>query len=105
MLLGLRSLVRRRSWSEGGYYATPAVTYDRAYLGVIDGVFSAFDAHTGAHRWSRKLAGSIYGSAAVWKENVYVGTTGGMFYALSAKNGDAPDGSNGSAGRSSGRRR
>ncbi len=87
VLLGLRSLVRRRSWSEGGYYATPAVTYDRAYLGVIDGVFSAFDAHTGAHRWSRKLAGSIYGSAAVWKETVYVGTTGGMFYALSAKNG------------------
>jgi outer membrane protein assembly factor BamB len=87
MLLGLRSLVRRRSWSEGGYYATPAVTYDRAYLGVIDGVFSAFDAHTGAHRWSRRLAGSIYGSAAVWKETVYVGTTGGVFYALSARNG------------------
>ena len=57
------------------------------YAGVIDGVFSAFDAHSGDHRWSRKLAGSIYGSAAVWKETVYVGTTGGMFYALSAKDG------------------
>ena len=75
MLLGLRSLVRRRSWREGGYYATPSIAHDRAYLGVIDGVFSAFDVHTGAHRWSRKLAGSIYGSAAVWNETVYVGTT------------------------------
>ena len=87
VLLGLRSLVRRRSWSEGGYYATPAVAYDRVYLGVIDGVFSAFDAYTGVHRWSRKLAGSIYGSAALWKETVYVGTTGGVFYALSASDG------------------
>ena len=56
-------------------------------LGVIDGVFSAFDAYTGVHRWSRKLAGSIYGSAALWKETVYVGTTGGVFYALSASDG------------------
>jgi outer membrane protein assembly factor BamB len=88
VLLGLRSLVRRRSWSEGGYYSTPAVAYDRVYAGVIDGVFSAFDAHTGVHRWSRKLEGSIYGSAAVWKEKVYVGTTAGTFYALSARGGD-----------------
>jgi outer membrane protein assembly factor BamB len=83
----MRSLIRRRSWSEGGYYATPALAYDRAYVGVIDGVFSAFDARTGVHRWSRRLAGSIYGSAAVWHERVYVGTTGGMFYALSARDG------------------
>jgi outer membrane protein assembly factor BamB len=87
VLLGMRSLIRRRSWSEGGYYATPALAYDRAYLGVIDGVFSAFDARTGVHRWSRRLAGSIYGSAAVWHERVYVGTTDGMFYALSAQDG------------------
>ena len=88
VLLGFRSLVRRRSWTEGGYYATPAVAYDRMYAGVIDGVFSAFDARTGVHRWSRKLAGSIYGSAAVWKEKVYVGTTSGTFYALSARGGE-----------------
>jgi outer membrane protein assembly factor BamB len=87
VLMGLRSLVRRRSWWEGGYYATPAVAYGRIYLGVIDGVFSAFDAHSGMHRWSRKLAGSIYGSAAVWNDTVYVGTTSGTFYALSAPNG------------------
>jgi outer membrane protein assembly factor BamB len=89
VLLGLRSLVRRKSWTEGGYYATPAVAYDRMYAGVIDGVFSAFDARTGVHRWSRRLAGSIYGSAAVWKEKVFVGTTAGTFYALSARGGDA----------------
>jgi outer membrane protein assembly factor BamB len=87
VLMGLRSLVKRRSWWEGGYYATPAAAYGRIYLGVIDGVFSAFDAHSGVHRWSRKLAGSIYGSAAVWNDTVYVGTTSGTFYALSAPTG------------------
>ena len=87
VLLNLRSLVRRRSWSEGGYYATPAVTYGRLYVGVIDGVFSAFDAYTGEHRWSRRLSGSIYGSAALWNETAYVGTTSGTFYALSALTG------------------
>lgn len=87
MLLGVRSLIRRRSWSEGGYYATPAIAYGRVYLGVIDGVFSAFDSRTGVHRWSRRLAGAIYGSAAIWHKRVYVGTTDGTFYALSARDG------------------
>jgi outer membrane protein assembly factor BamB len=87
LLLDVRSLVRRGSWTEGGYYATPAVAYGRMYLGVIDGVFSAFDAHTGAHRWSRRLGGSIYASAAVWQEKIYIGTTDGAFYALSARDG------------------
>jgi len=87
VLMGLRSLVRRKSWWEGGYYATPAVAYGRIYVGVIDGVFSAFDAYTGVHRWSRKLAGSIYGSAAVWNDTVFVGTKSGTFYALSALTG------------------
>jgi outer membrane protein assembly factor BamB len=87
VLLNLRSLVRRRSWSEGGYYATPAAAYGRVYAGVIDGVFSAFDIETGEHRWSRKLSGSIYGSAGLWNETAYVGTTSGTFYALSALTG------------------
>jgi outer membrane protein assembly factor BamB len=87
LLLGVRSLIRRRSWTEGGYYATPAVAYKRVFLGTIDGVFSAFDARTGTHRWSRKLGGAIYGSAALWNEAVYVGTTGGTFFALSARDG------------------
>jgi outer membrane protein assembly factor BamB len=87
LLLGMRSLVTRNSWTEGGFYATPALAHGRAYAGVIDGVFSAFDARTGMHRWSRKLEGSIYGSAAIWKHRVYVGTTSGRLYALSAEDG------------------
>jgi outer membrane protein assembly factor BamB len=87
LLLGVRSLVTRNSWTEGGFYATPALAYGRVFAGVIDGVFSAFDARTGAHRWSRKLEGSIYGSAAIWKKRVYVGTTSGRFYALAADDG------------------
>jgi outer membrane protein assembly factor BamB len=87
VLLGVRSLVRRNSWSEGGYYGTPALAYRRAFVGAIEGVFSAFDSWTGEHAWSRKLGGSIYGSAAIWREKVYVGTTGGSFYALSAHDG------------------
>jgi outer membrane protein assembly factor BamB len=87
LLLGVQSLVTRRSWTEGGYYATPTVAYRRAFVGAIDGVFSAFDTEAGIHRWSRKLGGAIYGSAAVWHEKVYVGTTDGDFYALSARGG------------------
>ncbi len=87
LLLGVRSLIRRRSWTEGGYYATPAVAYRRIFVGTIDGVFSAFDARTGTHRWSRRLGGAIYGSAALWNEAVYIGTTGGTFFALSARDG------------------
>jgi len=87
LLLGVKSLVKRRAWSEGGYYATPAVAYRNVYLGTIDGVFSAFDARTGRHRWSRRLDGSIYGSAALWHETVYVGATNGVFHALSARDG------------------
>jgi outer membrane protein assembly factor BamB len=87
LLLGVKSLVKRRAWTEGGYYATPAIAYGRAFLGTIDGVFSAFDVRTGAHRWSRRLGSSIYGSAAVWHERVYVGTLDGTFHALAARDG------------------
>lgn len=87
LLLGVKSLVKRRAWSEGGYYATPAIAYEQAYLGTIDGVFSAFDVRTGAHRWSRQLGSSVYGSAAVWHETVYVGTLDGTFRALAARDG------------------
>jgi len=87
LLLSVRSLVTRKSWTEGGYYSTPAVAYKRVFLGAIDGVFSAFDAETGVHRWSRKLGGAIYGSAALWHEKAYVGTTDGDVYALSARGG------------------
>jgi outer membrane protein assembly factor BamB len=86
-VLGVRSLVTRSSWTEGGYYATPTLAYGRVFAGVIDGVFSAFDARHGTHRWSRRLSGAIYGSAAVWKHLVYVGTTSGRFYALDARDG------------------
>jgi len=87
LLLGVRSLVSKGSWTEAGYYATPAVAYRRVYLGTIDGVFTAFDAETGVPRWSQALGSSVYGSAAVSHEIVYVGTTDGVFHALSARTG------------------
>lgn len=87
LLLGVRSLVSKGSWTETGYYATPAVAYRRVYLGTIDGVFSAFDAETGAPRWSHALGSSVYASAAVSHEVVFVGTTDGVFHALSARTG------------------
>jgi outer membrane protein assembly factor BamB len=87
ILLGLRSLVRHASWTEAGYYATPAVAYGRVFVGSIDGVFSAFSARTGAHRWSRHLGGAVYGSAAVWNGFVYVGSTNGKLFALDVRTG------------------
>ena len=87
MLLALRSLLRHASFSEAGYYATPTVAYGRVFIGSIDGVFSAFSASTGTHRWSRNLGGAIYGSAAVWNDAVYVGSSSGTFLALDASTG------------------
>jgi outer membrane protein assembly factor BamB len=88
LLLGMRSLVSKGSWTETGYYATPAVAYRRVFLGTIDGIFTAFDAATGVPRWSRDLGSSVYGSAAVSHEAVFVGTTDGIFRALSARTGE-----------------
>ena len=87
MMLALRSLLRHASFSEAGYYATPTVAYGRVFIGSIDGVFSAFSAVTGAHRWSRNLGGAIYGSAAVWNDTIYVGSSTGSFVALDAVTG------------------
>jgi outer membrane protein assembly factor BamB len=88
LLLGVQSLVSKGSWTETGYYATPAVAYRRVFLGTIDGIFTAFDAATGAPRWSRDLGASVYGSAAVSHEVVFIGTTDGVFHALSARTGE-----------------
>jgi outer membrane protein assembly factor BamB len=87
MLLAIRSLLRHGSFSEAGYYATPTVAYGRVFLGAIDGVFSAFSARTGSHRWSRNLGGAIYASAAVWNNAVYVGSSNGTFVSLDAGTG------------------
>jgi outer membrane protein assembly factor BamB len=87
MLLAIRSLIRHQSFSEAGYYATPTVAYGRVFLGAIDGVFSAFSAVTGSHRWSRDLGGAIYASAAVWNDAVFVGSSNGTFAALDAGTG------------------
>jgi outer membrane protein assembly factor BamB len=87
IVLALRSLIRHGSFTEAGYYATPTVAYGRVYVGAIDGVFSAFSAATGSHRWSRNLGGAIYGSAAVWNNAVYIGSSNGAFAALDASTG------------------
>jgi outer membrane protein assembly factor BamB len=87
LMLAVRSFLRHASFSEAGYYATPTVAYGRIYIGAIDGVFSAFGASTGRHRWSRYLGGAIYGSAAVWNDTVYVGSSSGTFLALDAETG------------------
>jgi outer membrane protein assembly factor BamB len=87
MLLAIRSLLRHQSFTEAGYYATPTVAYGRVFLGAIDGVFSAFSATTGSHRWSRNLGGAIYASAAVWNNAVYVGSSNGKVVALDVGTG------------------
>ena len=87
LLLGVKSLVKRRAWSEGGYYATPAVAYGNVYVGTIDGVFSAFDLRTGVHRWSRRLGGSIYGSAVSGTRRSTSARSTATFHALAARDG------------------
>lgn len=76
----------------GRFYSTPAVNYDRVYLGSTDGFVYAFGAATGRLAWRRKTGGFVYSGPAVTqvpggKPTVYVGSYDRKLYALDARTG------------------
>jgi outer membrane protein assembly factor BamB len=79
-----------RLFGKSDFYSTPAVAYDRVYIGSTDGKVYAFGAKTGHRLWSRSTGGYVYSSPAVWNERVLVGSYSGTFYALDAGTGE-PD--------------
>jgi outer membrane protein assembly factor BamB len=72
----------------GTFYSTPAVAYDRLYVGSTDGRVYSFGASTGALRWSHRTGAYVYGSAAVWRRRVLVGSYDHFFYSFDAATGD-----------------
>ncbi len=73
--------------NSGTFYATPAVAYDRVYIGSTDGRMYSFGATTGDLRWSQSTGGYVYSSAAVWHERVYAGSYSDSFYCFDAATG------------------
>jgi outer membrane protein assembly factor BamB len=73
--------------STGTFYSTPAVAYDRVYIGSTDGKMYSFGATSGALRWSQSTGGYVYSSPAVWHERVYAGSYSGSFFCFDAATG------------------
>lgn len=71
----------------GTFYSTPAVAYDRVYIGSTDGKMYSFGATTGDLRWSQSTGGYVYSSPAVWRERVYAGSYSGSFFCFDAATG------------------
>jgi outer membrane protein assembly factor BamB len=77
----------RRLFGSGRFYSTPAVAYDRVYIGSTDHTVYSFGATSGKRRWSYVTGGYVYGSPAVSDDRVYVGSYDHWFYALDAATG------------------
>jgi len=65
----------------------PVVINGRLFIGGLNGIMYARDAHTGAPLWSYSTGGPIRHSAAVYDDRVFLGSYDGCVYALEATNG------------------
>ena len=83
-----RATSQPRLYGNGQFYSTPAVAYDRVYIGSTDGKVYSFGAETGKLRWSHSTGGYVYASAAVWNGLVFLGSYDNRFYAYDAATGD-----------------
>ena len=77
----------------GNFYATPAVAFDRVYIGNTDGRMYSFEKETGDLAWSQSTGDFIYAAAVAadttdTPPTVYVGSYDGSFYAMDARSGD-----------------
>jgi outer membrane protein assembly factor BamB len=76
----------------GGFYGTPAIAFDRVYVGNLDRKVYSFSARTGQLAWSHSTGNYVYAAPAVAAvpgvtPSVYVGSYDGHFYALDARTG------------------
>ena len=71
----------------GRFYAGPAVSYGRIYIGNVNGRVIALDRDTGDVAWVRVLDDFVYSSAALAQSTVYVGSYDHRLYALDAVTG------------------
>jgi len=79
---------QQRLGPSGTFYSTPAVAYDRVYIGGTDGKMYSYGATSGKLRWSHGTGGYVYASPAVWNRRVFAGSYNGEFYCFDAATGD-----------------
>jgi outer membrane protein assembly factor BamB len=77
----------------GNFYATPAVAFDRIYVGNTDGRMYSFERRSGELAWSRSTGAYVYAAAVaadtpLTKPSVYFGSYDGEFYSLDARTGE-----------------
>lgn len=77
----------------GNFYATPAVAFDRIYVGNTDGRMYSFERRSGHLAWSRSTGAYVYAAAVVADTpltgpSVYFGSYDGEFYSLDARTGE-----------------
>ncbi len=70
-----------------GINSSPAIVGGVAYIGSDDGKVWAFDATTGAVKWSFTTGGQVRSAPAVVGTSVFVGSADGNMYALDAATG------------------
>lgn len=76
--------------SEGGHgvEGTPTIANGLVYVGTVGGTLYAFDASSGALRWTFEPGGAIFTSTPVVANGVlYTGSSANTFYALDARTG------------------
>ena len=73
-----------------GTISSPAISFDRIYIGTSEKTLNCYSASDGTLRWSVEVNGPVVSSPLVTEERVYFGTnTGkGTVYALDATTGD-----------------
>jgi outer membrane protein assembly factor BamB len=88
--LGAHSMVDGKlSWAAAGAgdLSHPAFHNGRVFAGSDDGWLRAFDALSGAPRWSTNLGGAVAGAPACSGGTLYAGTAAGRVHVLNTGNG------------------
>ena len=88
-----RRLPEPRPGQVGNFYATPAVAFDRVYVGNTDGRMYSFEKETGISPGASRPATTstpppLQPTRPTRRPTVYVGSYDGTFYAFDARSGD-----------------
>ncbi len=70
-----------------GTISSPALSFDRVYIGTDDASLEGFNASDGSLIWSVEVDSSVKSSPLVVRDKVYFGTYRGVVYALNCSDG------------------
>lgn len=69
------------------FVGTPAVAYQRVYIGAADGHVYSVHRETGKQIWKFKAEGAIHSTPAVFDRRVFIGCDDGHLYAINIADG------------------